>query len=335
MSVREYAKLIRPYGILFLGLTPVFGALCNEMFDMVHLLFLLLIGVLVHIFTFVQNDIFDVDVDTQSTHVSKRPLVAGNITKNNALIIVLLSLVFSLLSTVFVFFSLVSFCVLVLVFFLMTLYNKCSKRFAGMEYVLGLGVFSLGVFGALTVSDTASLFAVIVSLACGMQWLFSVGVSANLKDVKEDAQLGIRTTPSILGVRAENERLVISISFWVYALLLKFLHIMILSTPFFLGYVSIYAYDLLLSGVPFIVLSFVLMYTTVMILSTPLSKRDTMLRYQGLHEGFALLLIPVMLLSYLVENLSVMSTMLLLVIIILWPLIMLRMLFGKTMIPLE
>ena len=33
----EYAKLIRPYGILYLGLTPVFGAICNGEFGFFNL----------------------------------------------------------------------------------------------------------------------------------------------------------------------------------------------------------------------------------------------------------------------------------------------------------
>ena len=56
--MNNYIKLIRPYGILFLGLTPVFGAICNGEFHLLHLFLLLIIGLLAHVFTFVQNDIF-------------------------------------------------------------------------------------------------------------------------------------------------------------------------------------------------------------------------------------------------------------------------------------
>ena len=54
--MKEYLILMRPYGMLFLGFTPVFGALANGESRLLNLLFLLVIGCLVHIFTFVQND---------------------------------------------------------------------------------------------------------------------------------------------------------------------------------------------------------------------------------------------------------------------------------------
>ena len=117
------------------------------------------------------------------THVRTRPLLAGGISRTHALLLVYSSISVSLLLSIFMFFSVLSIVVLITVFCFMTLYNKYSKRHAGMEYALGLGVFTLGIFGALTAAAHVSLFAVIISGACSLQWLFSVGVSANLKDV--------------------------------------------------------------------------------------------------------------------------------------------------------
>ena len=64
-----------------------------------------------------------------------------------------------------------------------------------------------GVFGALTVSDQVSTLAIIISCVGFLQWVFSVGVSANLKDVEFDTKLGIRTTPVIFGVHAVGNQL--------------------------------------------------------------------------------------------------------------------------------
>jgi len=71
--MKRYLKLIRPYGMLFLGFAPVFGAIANGEFSFSHLTILLVIGLLAHIFTFVQNDYYDVEIDRKSKHVSKRP----------------------------------------------------------------------------------------------------------------------------------------------------------------------------------------------------------------------------------------------------------------------
>ena len=110
---------------------------------------------------------------------------------------------------------------------------------------------------------------------------------------------------------------------------------MIVSLPFLLGYTSIVVFNLPIPFTLFLILSIVLLYTTFGILSTPLAKRETMLRYEGVHEGFALLLIPIVLMSYLIENIDVLPTLLLTTLMIAWPLFSLRLLFGKKMIPLE
>ena len=333
--MKSYLKLIRPYGMLFLGFTPVFGAIANGEFKLSHLFILFIIGLLAHIFTFVQNDYFDVEVDSKSKYVSNRPLASGSISQKTVFVIFLSSFILSLVLVVIFFFSLQSFIVLLTSFLLITLYNKYSKHFFGMEYILGIGVFTYGIFGALTVSNNVSYFAILISAVGFMQWLFSVGVSANLKDVEYDSKLGIRTTPMVFGVQVSNKRLLIPVSFSLYAFGLKLIHILIASLPFLLGYTSIFVYGLPIPGICFLTISLLLLYITIKILSTPLSERDKMLIYVGLQEGLALLLIPIAIMSHLVENITILPTFLLILLLILWPLFSFRMLFGKRMIPLE
>lgn len=333
--MNNYIKLIRPYGILFLGLTPVFGAICNGEFRFLNLSVLFIIGLLSHVFTFVQNDYYDMEIDKKSKYVIDRPLASGEISKKKVFIIILFSCIISMMLAVLFFFTIPSFFVLLLSFFLMTLYNKYSKKISGMEYVIGTGVFTYGIFGALTVSTNISTLAVIISLVGFMQWLFSVGISANLKDVEYDSKLGIKTTPIIFGVKVADNKLEKPLLFRSYTYSIKITHIMIASLPFLLGYTSIVVFNLPIPFMLFLILLIVLLYTTFGVLSAPLAKRETMLRYEGVHEGFALLLIPIVLMSYLIENIDVLPTLLLITLMIAWPLFSLRMLFGKKMIPLE
>ena len=79
--MKNYLILIRPYGMLFLGFTPVFGAIANGEVNYFNLIILLIIGLLAHVFTFVQNDYYDIEIDSKSEYVSNRPLVKGNITQ--------------------------------------------------------------------------------------------------------------------------------------------------------------------------------------------------------------------------------------------------------------
>lgn len=334
-SIREYLILIRPYGILFLGFTPVFSAVCNGEFEAFHLSVLLMIGLLTHVFAFVQNDYYDIEVDRQSTHVAGRPLITGRISKQRAFLVFVGSFLVCLSVAVVFVFSWASFLALMLSFFLMTLYNKYSKRIPGMECVLCAGVFSFGVFGALTVSDMVSLLSLIVSFAVFLQWMFSVGVSANLKDVEFDEKLGIRTTPIVFGVHVSGHELKKPMVYIVYVYGIQILYIIVAALPFIFGYTLV-----TISGVPipffcFLTTSLILLYITYRILSVPIHQRDTLLRYEGAHEGLALLLLPIVLMSFLIEHLGILSTVAIILILLFWPLCCLRFLFGKTMIPLE
>ena len=334
-GIREYGKLIRPYGILFLGFTPVFGALCNGQFDGFHLAVLLVIGILIHVFTFVQNDYYDVEVDRQSKYVVQRPLTSGSITRKQAHILFLCSFLISVIFAAVFLFTFRSLVLLFVSFFLITLYNKYSKRFSGMEFVLGAGVFASGVFGAFTVSDSVAPLAFIVSSVAFLQWLFSVGVAANLKDVEFDTKLGIRTTPVVFGVKAVGTTLKKPVVFTIYAYGIKIVHLLVAFSPFLLGYASLFVFGFPIPLFSFLLIGIIIIITTYGVLTSSLEKRDQMLRYEGVQEGFSLLLIPCVLLSYLMDHFGVFSTVLLFLVMILWPLFILRVLYGKTLIPLE
>jgi len=334
-AVREYGKLIRPYGILFLGFTPVFGALCNGQFEVFHLGLLLLIGLLAHVFTFVQNDYYDIEVDRRSKYVGQRPLTTGTITRTRALLIVSFSFFACVVLAVVFLFSFRSFSFLLFSFFFMTLYNRYSKRAPGMEYILGFGVFTLGLFGAFTVSNAIAPLAIIISSVGFLQWVFSVGISANLKDVEFDTKLGIRTTPVVFGVYVINNTLKKPFTFLVYSYGIKIIHLLIACIPFLLGYTSLIVSGLPLPLLLFLATAVIIFITTHGILHTTLEKRDSMLRYEGIQEGFSLLLIPSVLLSYLLDHLGVFPTIFIFLLMILWPLFILRVLYGRTLIPLE
>lgn len=333
--MKLYLKLIRPYGMLFIGFTPFFGAIANGEIRLLRLTILVIIGLLAHIFTFVQNDYYDTEIDRKSKYVSNRPLVTKGISKKTAISIFLSSFIISLLLNIAFLFTIYSFFVLLLSFLCMTLYNKYSKRFFGMEYILSIGVFSYAVFGALTVSNSISNLAILISAVGFMHWLFSVGISANLKDVEFDTKLGIRTTPAVFGVHVKDKRLLIPASFRLYTYFIKIIHVLIAALPFILGYTSLFVYNLPLPGICFMIISISLFYLTQKILSTPISKRDDMLVFIGLQEGLALLLIPLALTSILIDSISLLPTFLLILLLIFWPLFWFRVLFGKKMIPLE
>lgn len=331
----DFAKLIRPYGMLFLGLTPIFSAIFNGMFDFFHLSILFFIGVLSHIFTFVQNDIFDVQVDKQSIYASKRPLITGSISLKEALFIVVFSFLLSIILSLFFVFTPLSFIFLLLSFLFVSLYNKFSKKIVFMEYILSIGIFTYGLFGAFSVSNTILDLSIIFCFFASIQWLFSVGVFANLKDVEYDTKVGIKTTPTILGVKVIDSKLFVSNVFKIYAFGIKIFHIFIAALPFLFGFVSIYSNSFPTPLLFFVILSIFILFFLIKIFYTPLSKRDNMLIYEGLQEGLSFLLIPTVFASYLIEHIGVLPTFFLVVFMIIWPLFSFRIFFGKKMIPFE
>ena len=333
--IREYVKLIRPYGILFIGMTPVFGALCNGLFDGTSLFVLLMIGILGHIFVFVQNDYFDFEIDRQSRYVMKRPLLSGVVSRHGARLLFLGAFFLSLLLTCIFFFSVYCILFLLFAFLFMTVYNRLSKRKPLMEYVLGVAVFFYGLFGACAASESISVFAFLISSVGFLQWVFSVGVSANLKDVEFDTKLKIRTTPVVFGTKAIGNELRKPVSFVLYAYGIKLLHLGIVALPFFFGFSSPFLFGYPFPLIGFLCIAGLLLFSTGKILVLTIDQRNQMLRYEGLHEGLALLLIPFVLLSYLVAHVGLFPPVLLILFLILWPLVCLRILYGKNLIPLE
>jgi 4-hydroxybenzoate polyprenyltransferase len=331
-KIKGYIKLMRPYNLL--PLLVVFSALCNGQFDFFPLLGLFIIGIFAHIFGTVQNDYFDLEIDKKSEYVSERPLVKGIVSLKGALFLILFSFFASIILAYVLFFTILSFLTLLLSSFLVTIYNKYSKRMPGMEYVLGAGVCALTLFGALTVSNVLSPLVIFIVLFVLMRCVFGISVIANLKDIKYDSNQGIKTTPLILGVRVIDDELRIPAVFTTYAFSTKGIHIGIALTPFIAGYVSMFLYGLPIPIICFSIISTLVIYTLWKMLSTPLSERNKMIRYAGIHELLTYLLVPVVLMTYLVENINIFAPILLIVVPPLWTKFYVMAFFGKRM-PLE
>ena len=333
-KIKGYIKLMRPYGAIYVPLIAVFGALCNEQFDFFPLLGLFIIGIFAYIFGIVQNNYFDIEIDKKSKYVSERPLAKGIVSLKGALFLILFSFFASIILAYVLFFTILSFLTLLLSFFLVTLYNKYSKRMPGMEYVLGAAHSTFALFGALTVSDVLSPLVIFIALFVPMMNVFNVGVSANLKDVKYDSKQGIKTTPMILGVTAIDDELRIPAVFTAYAFSIKGIQIGIALLPFLTGDVSMFLYGIPVPIICFSILSTLLIYTVWKILSTPLSDRDKMLRYTGIHQLLTYFLVPVVLMTYLEANINIYAPILLVVVPPLWIKFSVRAFFGKKL-PLE
>ena len=117
-KIKDYIILIRPYWIVFFGLIPAIGAMCNGQFNVFPLSVLFIIGMFSYIFGFVQNDYFDKNTDKESQYVSERPFAKEIISEKGVILLILFSFFMPLaLAYVFIF-TISSFSALLLSFFL-------------------------------------------------------------------------------------------------------------------------------------------------------------------------------------------------------------------------
>ena len=315
-KLKGYIQLIRPYGI-FIAMMPIIGAISNGIFS--NLFLLLLVGIFANSFGFVQNDYFDIEIDKKSGYVSKRPLASGLISKKEALIFmfflsfipfVIVSIFFTYYSTIF----------LVLFFIFYTIYNKFSKKFAWMEYFLGLAGTMIFLCGAFSQKESISLLSLLLSILPTLKYVFNVGISANLKDIKYDLLQGVKTTPAIFGAKV-NKFIYLPKSFVFYAYAIKIIFIIIAGIALF------YAEPTFISISLFVVTTLVLIYTINKIFEN-IEKRKEMLFYEEIHEILTYILIASIIYDYVAKNYNAFLSFALVIIPPLWILFCLWIFFG-------
>ena len=297
-KLKAYIQLTRPYAAYLIPSIVLLTAISNSKPSIYEFLLLTLIGLLLHIVLMVQNDYFDVEIDRHSPFVSDRPLVTGVISTREALLLWVSISSVSLLITL-LFFSIEAFFSLFSTILLFTLYNRYSKNIPGMEYVLGLAAFTSGLFGAYSVSNRVSLLSLTISLLAMLKYVFNVGVSANMKDLKYDEIFGLKTTPMVFGVRVEDERLYIPPSFLFYAFLLKVVYISVALIPILLGVVSPMVFNLPIPLILISTCSIAILWMILPIFSA--SNRSKLVTYAGRQELLSYYLLPLAAMSRVVD----------------------------------
>ncbi len=315
-KLKGYVQLIRPYGI-FIAMMPIIGAISNGIFN--NLFLLLLVGIFANSFGFVQNDYFDIEIDKKSGYVAKRPLASGLISKKEALIFMFF-LSFIPFVIVSIFFTYYSLAFLILFFIFYTIYNKFSKKFAWMEYSLGLAGTMIFLCGAFSQKENISSLSLLLSILPTLKYVFNVGVSANLKDIKYDLLQGVKTTPAIFGAKV-SDTIYLPKSFIIYAYTIKIIFI------FIAGIALFFAEPTFISISLFIVTTFALIYTINKIFEN-IENRKEMLFYAEIHEILTYVLIASIIYDYVAKNYNAFLSFALVILPPLWILFCLWIFFG-------
>jgi 4-hydroxybenzoate polyprenyltransferase len=283
-TIREYFSLLRIQTGATTATAPLISGLIMGQRDGLHLTVLFVIGLLYHIFGFVLNEYADIEVDRKSIDLKKKPLVSGNITKNKALFIVIIAIIFGYALIVFFYKSIYPITFFSIALILGGLYDLYGKKLAGMDFVLAGGFFFICLTGASTISGDINMLVYLFCLLFFFQIAFNNAVEGGLKDVDHDGMAGAKTLAQSFGVSVIRGVIIISKSFIGFALGLR---IIFLGLMVFLGskpeldiWSYKHSYQIFLISLS-VVISFVVLFK---ILKSMGFDRSRLLRLFSIHE---------------------------------------------------
>jgi len=240
----EYSRLLRLSGLIGFSMAPVFGALSLVYIGYEPTLFtlflLLLLGAFKAIVGCVLNDYFDIEVDSLSDDPNKRPLVSGAISKKMALGLTAFCIIaaFSILFIFFFenqpgfFYGLI--CILLTILF-GNIYNKYSKKFIGLDILVGLSEGLFVLMGAFLVSSGGkiSIFTWMFFALIFTQYLYMNAVMGGLKDADHDYKFGTKNIALKTGVKVnKNKDVFIPVSFKMFGFSLRLISSFFVFVPF-------------------------------------------------------------------------------------------------------
>jgi 4-hydroxybenzoate polyprenyltransferase len=302
MAIKEYLKLSRSFNAALTGISPVMGAIAMEQYNLIPLLLLFIVGFFGHTYGFVLNDILDYKIDKSSKEISDRPLISRTITLKKAWSFAIFSLIISSLSAFHIcnqnqlYFPLI-FIGLSAAF--ITIYNTISKKLPLMDIFVGLGIFSLILFGAATEASSFSNISFLAWMVCilgTIQVLFMQIIAGGLKDIENDFKQGANTFATRTGVRVLDKKLIIPPSFKITAYLIQIIDLFLVFFTIYhiWGFKNLESLEILILCL--IAAAFILMfYISNKLLSIKIFNRDKARKLIGSHYMINFAVVPVML----------------------------------------
>ncbi len=240
VMLRDYIEITRLFNMGLTAIAPVLGALSMwniGSLDLWKLFVLFLIGSLAHIYGFVINDVIDIRLDKLSKDLSARPLVRGSITRRRATIFAISCMIVSFLLS-FVFFTtvityLILAVILLVAYFLATIYDMVSKKYPGMDLMVASAIFFLILFGAWTIG-TPTMLAYVVAFIGGIQVLFMNMINGAIKDIDHDKEGSANTVAIRLGAKYQLGAIALPLSFRITGYMIEVIRITLIFLPFVL-----------------------------------------------------------------------------------------------------
>lgn len=217
-KIHAYFRLMRLHTAATESLLILIGALVVGQPNITNLIILFTIGILFHIFFFVFNDIGDMGVDKLANYLQRKPLVSGDISKKNAIILTIFSIIVSYILIIFFFFSYICILMFSLSLVFGGLYDLYGKKATGYgDFLFSATLLFLFLFGASAISIYFSRLVILIGLLVFFGCFFANLVEGGLKDVDHDYKAGGGTLATLLGVKVKNHTLIIPNSFRLIA----------------------------------------------------------------------------------------------------------------------
>lgn len=308
MRFLHIAELLRTHSIIDGGALAVVGALCitHTIFDF-RLLLLLIFGTLYLAWGMGFNEICDLEYD-RKTNINKI-LVRGDLSLNNAKVIVLIILILSVVIGLYVAHSsLIAMFILVALITSGTCYNLYSKKTACAGLFAGAWLFFLILFGAAVVG-TPNPLSIAIAFYCGLYMVEACSIQGAIKDIATDPPANVALA---MGSYADDDiGIYLSPSFKTLSIAIKVVQILIL--------VMVLLFLIPILNIAFYVIFSALfgatIFTFVKYMSlSPINQRETLKRYLTLSAVFAFSLIGFTLVAFA----SVYELLLLLTLSLIW-----------------
>ena len=224
-KITEYLRLFRLQTAAATATSPLLAGLVAGQRDISPLFILFFIGILYHIFGFVLNEYFDIDVDKKSPDLNEKPLVSGKIPQKHALSISIIACVIAFIIAGIFFLSIYPILFLFLAFLFGGLYDTFGKKIVGSDFILGGAFFFLCLFGASTYSNSFTSIVYTISLVYFIQIVFNNSVEGGLKDIDHDGLADVKTLISYMGVKLKRKQLYFNKTFKGFTISLRLIFI--------------------------------------------------------------------------------------------------------------
>jgi 4-hydroxybenzoate polyprenyltransferase len=297
--VSAYARLLRVPGIGALGIVPVIAALTVGIYDLYNLTLIFIIGAFASIFGFLINDYIDIELDRYVDDLQKKPLVSGEVSKKNALIIAF----FLAFSTFFFiallwynqsidYYKFIGLICIILAGFLGTFYDIFGKNIVGSDFLVAISVSLIFIFGALSFGQP-NVITWIIFILTFENILYMNVVQNGIKDADHDYKLGVKNIALTLGVKVQEDKIFIPRSFQAFGLGLRLFSAVLFFVPFIVFEYNYYLWQIVLLSL-FII---TYLYLDAKLLSIKTFDRNQIRKSIGIQSFLRYSLVPIMLFS--------------------------------------